>query len=145
MAQIQTTTSTPSVSFTKSDLDNLSNSFDQGDVAVTGKCSDPSYLHKTDCLADPSNTWEKAGIAVLIDYMNELNAHTHTVTDITYEAYGISSGSTSYTATTGTPSTSTSVSSKATGDLIDDSEIDQLVAAINALASHYHVINDQSS
>ena len=43
MAQIQTTTSTPSVSFTKSDLDNLSNLFDQGDVAVTGKCSDPSF------------------------------------------------------------------------------------------------------
>jgi hypothetical protein len=121
MAQIQTTTSTPSVSFTKSDLDNLSNSFDQGDVATLSV------------------------INTLIGYMEQLNAHTHTVTDITYEAYGISSGSTSYTATTGTPSTSSSVSSKATGDLIDDSEIDQLVAAINALASHYHVINDQSS
>jgi len=121
MSQIQTTTSKPTLSFTKTDLDNLSLSFDQGDIATL------------------------TAINTLIDYMQELNTHTHTVTDITYEEYGnaSSSRSSSYTATTGAPNNSSTVSNKSQGDLIDDYEIDQLVNAINTLNSHYHSINDQ--
>jgi len=130
MAQVLTSTSTPSVSFTKSDLDNLANSFDQGDIAT----------------ATVYNT--------LVGYMNELAAHKHTVTDKTYEATGNTNAypTGSINNTTGVPSTSSTVATvigpptppavTPVASTIDDYNIDQFVTAINHLSSHYHSIND---
>lgn len=123
MPQTNRTTSTPQgLSFNSSTLNTLKSSFSTG-----------------------SNISHSA-ITTLLGYAQELNSHTHSVEDREYSAYGntYAHSSTTSTDNTANPSGTSSISdtNRAYGDLVQDDEVDQLRALVNALQSHTHNIND---
>ena len=123
MPRTNRTTSTPKgLSFNSSDLDSLKVQFIAG--------SDIS--HST--------------ITTLLGYAQELNSHTHSVQDLKYSAYGNTYAypTTTSTDNTASPSGTSNISDiyRAYGEVVQDDEVDQLRALVNALQSHTHNIND---